>query len=55
MFVSWSVAPKSNPDDKEYFTSEHHAVDVAFDWSVEEHGREMIVFRDNIPWCEVTA
>ena len=54
-FVSWSVAPKSNPDDLEFFTSEHHAVDVAFDWSVDDHGAPMIIYRNDIEWMEVSA
>ena len=55
MFVSWSVAPKSNLEDREFFTSEEHAVDVAFDWSADSHGDAMIVFRNDQEWMEVTA
>jgi hypothetical protein len=55
MFTSWAVAPKANPEDKEYFTSEHHAVDVAYDWSIQEHGRAMMVFCNDQEWMEVTA
>ena len=55
MFVSWSVAPKNAPQDREFFTSEDHAVDVAFDWSVQSHGDTMIVFRDDVEWMEVCA
>jgi hypothetical protein len=55
MFISWSVAPKSNPEDREFFTSEHHAVDVAFDWSADCHGDAMIVFRDDVEWMEIVA
>jgi len=55
MFVSWSAAPKSNPEDRGFFTSEHHAVDVAFDWSVDLHGEPIIIFRDDVEWMEVTA
>jgi hypothetical protein len=55
MFVSWSCAPKSNPEDREFFTSEDHAVDVAFDWSVDLHGESIIVFRNDTQWMEVTA
>ena len=55
MFTSWSVAPKSNPDDREFFTSEDHAVDVAFDWSIDEGGAPMIVFRNDTQWMEVVA
>jgi len=54
-FVSWSVAPKSNPDDLEFFTSEHHAVDVAFDWSVDDNGAPMIIYRNDIEWMEFSA
>ena len=54
-FVSWSVAPKSNPEDRQFFTSEHHAVDVAFDWSVDSHGDPMIICRNDVKWMEVTA
>jgi hypothetical protein len=31
-FVSWSVHPLYDEQDKEFFTSEHHALDVAYDW-----------------------
>jgi hypothetical protein len=55
MFTSWSVAPKSNPEDREFFTSEDHAVDVAFDWSVDSHGDAMIVFCNDTEWMEITA
>ena len=55
MFTSWAVAPKANPEDKEYFTSESHAVDVAYDWSIESHGRPMIVFCNDQEWMEVIA
>jgi len=54
-FVSWSVAPKYSPEDMEFFTSEDHALDVAFDWSVDDHGDPMIIFRNGIKWMEVTA
>lgn len=54
-FVSWSVYPKGQQFDAEYFTSEDHAVDVAYSWSAEEHGKTMIVARDNMMWMEVTA
>ena len=54
-FVSWAVAPKSNPEDREFFTSEHHALDVAFDWSVDDHGAPMIIFCNGVEWMEVTA
>jgi|TARA_R100000027_G_scaffold45459_2_gene34473 hypothetical protein len=54
-FVSWSVYPKGEEFDAEYFTSEHHAVDVAYTWSVEEHGKTMIVARNDIEWMEVSC
>ncbi len=54
-FTSWSVAPKSNPEDREFFTSEDHALDVAFDWSVDNHGDTMIIQCNDIDWMEVTA
>ena len=54
-FISWAVAPKSNPEDREFFTSEDHALDVAFDWSVDDHGAPMIIFRNDVEWMEVTA
>lgn len=55
MFTSWAVAPKANPEDKEYFTSEFHAVDVAYDWSIDAHGDAMIVFCNDQQWMEITA
>ena len=54
-FISWAVAPKSNPEDREFFTSEDHALDVAFDWSVDSHGDPMIIFCNDVEWMEVTA
>ena len=55
MFTSWSVAPKFNPEDREFFTSEHHAVDVAFDWSAQCHGAPMIVYCNDSQWMEIVA
>jgi hypothetical protein len=55
MFVSWSAAPKASPEDREFFTSEDHAVDVAFDWSVELHGAPIVIFCNDQEWMEVTA
>lgn len=55
MFISWSASPKNSPEDEEFFTSEDHAVDVAFDWSVDLHGDPIIIFRNGVEWMEVTA
>lgn len=55
MFTSWAVAPKANPEDKSYFTSEDHAYDVAYNWSVQDHGATMIVFCNDQLWTEVNA
>ena len=54
-FVSWSVAPKSNPEDREFFTSDYHALEIAMDWSVNDHGAPMIIFRNDVKWVEITA
>ena len=54
-FVSWSVHPLYDEQDKEFFTSEDHAIDVAYSWSAETHGRTMILQRDGIDWLEVVA
>ena len=54
-FVSWSVAPKSDPEDREFFPSDHHALEIAMDWSVNDHGAPMIIFRNNVKWVEITA
>ena len=54
-FVSWSVHPLYDEQDKEFFTSEHHALDVALDWSAETHGRTMIIQRDGQDWMEVIS
>ena len=54
-FVSWSVYPKGQEFDAEYFTSEDHAVDVAYSWSAEEHGKTMIVARNDMMWMEVSC
>jgi hypothetical protein len=53
-FTSWSAAPKGS-DEAEYFTSEHHAVDVAFDWSIELGGAPIIIYCNDQEWMEVTA
>ena len=53
--VSWSVYPKGQEFDAEYFTSEDHAVDVAYSWSAEEHGKTMIVARNDMMWMEVSC
>ena len=55
MFISWSVAPKNNPEEREFFTSEDRAVDVAFDWSIDEGGAPMIVFCNDTQWMEIVA
>ena len=54
-FVSWSVYPEGQQFDAEYFTSEDHAGDVAYSWSAEEHGKTMIVARNDIMWMEVSC
>ena len=54
-FVSWSVYPEGQEFDAEYFTSEDHAVDIAYSWSAEEHGKTMIVARNDMMWMEVTC
>lgn len=56
MFTSWSAAPKGHPaDDAEFFTSEDHAVDVAYDWSAELHGQPIVIYCNGQQWMEVTA
>ena len=55
IMASWSVHPLYDEQDKEFFTSEHHALDVAYDWSAKEHGRTMIIQRDGQEWMSVTA
>ena len=54
-FVSWSVFPKGEQHDAEFFTSEDHAVDVAYDWSVDNGGATMVIQRDGVDWMEVVA
>ena len=53
--MDWSVHPLYDEQDKEFFTSEDHALDVAYDWSAQEHGRTMIIQRDGQEWMWVTA
>lgn len=55
MFVSWAAAPKANPGEKEYFTSEDHAVDVAFDWSIELGGSPIVIYCNDQEWMEIIA
>ena len=52
---TWSVHPINAEHDREWFTSEHHALDVAMDWSVDLNGQKMIIQRDGSDWMEVTA
>jgi hypothetical protein len=55
-FISWSAAPKgTGMDHAEFFTSEEHAVDVAFDWSIELGGAPVVIYRDEQEWMEITA
>jgi hypothetical protein len=55
-FTSWSAAPKgTGMDHMEFFTSEEHAVDVAFDWSIELGGAPIVIFCNEQEWMEVVA
>ena len=55
-FTSWSAAPKgTGMDHLEFFTSEEHAVDVAFDWSIELGGAPIVIYCNEQEWMEVTA
>jgi len=56
MFTSWSAAPKgTGMDHLEFFTSEEHAVDVAFDWSIELGGSPIVIYCNEQEWMEITA
>ena len=52
-FASWSVHPKGERQEREYFTSEHHALDVACDWSIERGGKAMVIECNEQAWMEV--
>ena len=52
-FTSWSVHPKGEREDREFFTSEHHALDVACDWSIERGGKAMVIECNDQAWMEV--
>jgi hypothetical protein len=52
-FASWSVHPKGERHERNYFTSEHHALDVACDWSIERGGKAMVIECNDQPWMEV--
>ena len=55
-YTTWSAAPATTPaDEAEFFTSEHHAVDVAYDWSIELGGKPVWIYRNGLPWMEVVA
>lgn len=54
-FVSWAVYPEGEIHFREYYTSEHHAVDVAYTWSIERCGKKMIVERSGMKWMEVQS
>lgn len=51
---TWSAAPKGT-DAAEYFTSESHAVDCAYDWSIELGGTPVVIYRNGMQWMEVIA
>ena len=53
-FTSWSVYPKGERHERNYFTSEHHALDVACDWSIERGGKAMVIECNDQPWMEVS-
>ena len=52
---SWSVAPKNNPEDKEYFNDETEAFDGAYDWSIKECGQPMIICKNGEKLIEIAA
>ena len=52
-FASWSVHPKGERHEREFFTSEHHALDVACDWSIERGGKAMVIECNEQAWMEV--
>ena len=52
-FTSWSVHPKGEREERAFFTSEHHALDVACDWSIERGGKAMVIECNDQPWMEV--
>lgn len=54
--ATWSAAPKgTDADAAEFFTSESHAVDVAYDWSIELGGTPVVIYRNGQQWMEVIA
>ena len=52
-FATWSVHPKGERAEREFFTSEHHALDVACDWSIERGGKAMVIECNDQAWMEV--
>jgi hypothetical protein len=49
----WSVAPEDSPEDVENCIDQDHAEDVAYGWSVDLHGRPVIVYRNGKRWTRV--
>ena len=52
-FTSWSVHPKGEREERAFFTSEHNALDVACDWSIERGGKAMVIERNDKACMEV--
>ena len=52
-FASWSVHPEGERQDREFFTSEHHALDIAYDWSVERDGKAMVIECNDQEWMQI--
>lgn len=54
--TTWSAAPKGSPaEHAEFFTSESHAVDVSYDWSIELGGAPIVIYCNGVEWMEVVA
>ena len=51
----WSVAPSSNPEDEEYFTTLDESVDAAYEWSIKSNGDAMIICKNGKRMLEIIA
>jgi hypothetical protein len=56
--LEYSVLPEKGyvyDADAEFFETEDEALDAALDWSVEEHGARVIIYKNNKPFRKIST